>query len=250
MQAINLYAQIEVKTNAILLKRDFNAFKKFIAAAPGNRKPIYFNSEMSREVVDGFRESVFTIVKSHKSDSSIINVTINCQVNIITQGNLIIYYHLERKEFIDFPKSYKTKDTVYTFSDSSRLAAMRSKFKNCFLAPLNENELFVDTIYYGSMCGHSRQEQLTPQQAQIKEWVVKRDTANLFKWLQSTNTERQVYAVQGFHSLHFMRVKISDEAKRLISYIIKKKGNIQYCGICDAGLIDISRIVEKFTFAS
>jgi hypothetical protein len=92
-------------------------------------------------------------------------------------------------------------------------------------------------------------ERLTPQQAQIKEWVIKRDTANLFKWLQSTNTEKQLFAVQGFHSLHFMGVKISDETKRLISYIIKKKGNVKYCGSCEGGLTNISGIVKEFNFA-
>ncbi|THU39297.1 hypothetical protein FAM09_12350 [Niastella caeni] len=244
--ALHSFGQIEEKTYAVLKRRDFNAFKQFAGRFTNEKDKLYFFESNTRDLVEGYQESIFYIKKSYPFDS-VVSASLDLRINIIANGNLIIQFYLESQEFINFPASYDTKDTSYTFSDTARLAALKARFQKNFFAPLNEKELFVDSIFYGIKCGRYKQERITVQQAQIRDWVKNRDTTNLFTWLQSTNTEKQVYAVQGFHSLTLMGVKISDKAKKLIEIILKKKGTINTCGSCTADSIKISVVVSEFT---
>jgi hypothetical protein len=77
---------------------------------------------------------------------------------------------------------------------------------------LNEKELFIDTIYYGKKCGHNGI--VVPNEQKVIDiWVNNVDTINLYKWLQSTNAEKQIYAVQRFKSLLIKGHSIDDKIK-------------------------------------
>lgn len=240
------FGQIGEKVNEVLSKRDFNAFKKL---AEGDK----LNFIYTRDLVEGYQESIFYI---HKLWPGCLQLFQDPKIDIITQGNLIICYSFLSNNLLGDDHSDSLKFTTYSFADTARIAALKVRFQKSFLAPLNEKELFNDTIWYGGKCYWEGK--LTKQQEQIKNWVIKRDTVNLFTWLQSTNTEKQIFAVQGFHSLQFMGVKINDDAKRLISYIMKKKGTIMTCWLDDHVSYrfvrhrteNISDVVQEFKFTT
>lgn len=246
------YAQIGEKVNEVLSKRDLNTFRAFSEQNTYEKNRISFYQEYTRELVGGYQESVFYIRKSLRGYLELQDH----KICILTQGNLIISYNFTSDNRLGEIRSDSLKFTTYSFTDTTRIAALKVRFQKCFLAPLNEKELFKDDIWYGTKC--RMDDKLTEQQEQIKNWVIKKDTASLFTWLQSTNTETQIFAVQGFHSLHFMGVKISDDAKRLISYIIKKKGTIKTCWLDDHISYkfvkhrreNISDVVKEFKFST
>ncbi len=240
------FGQIEKQANAILLKRDFKEFRKFAAGYALEKNSTRISSGIIRDLANGFQESVFYISKSYPLNKG-VSITCNPRINIITQGNLIIYFYLESKEMKGFPETFDiTSDTTYNFRDTQKITTLKSKFRQTFLVPLNEKELFIDTIYYGKKCGHNGLP--TNEQEKIDTWVKNNDTLNLYQWLQSTNTEKQIYAVQGFNSLLLKGVKPNGDAKQLIGYIIRKRGVINTCITCDAKQNEIANVVNTFHF--
>ena len=214
------FGQIEKQANTILMKRDFNEFKKFATSYATEKNATRISFGISRDLANGFQESVFYITKSYPFNG--VSITCNPRINIITAGNLIIYFHLESKEMKGFPKTFAiTSDTTYNFSDPQKIASLKSKFHQIFLVPLNEKELFIDTIYYGNKCGHNGFS--TNEKEKTDAWVNTYDTLSLYQWLQSTNTEKQIYAVYGFNSLLLKGFKINAELKRLIKTSCRKK---------------------------
>lgn len=250
--SIKSFGQIGEKVNEVLSKRDLNTFGAFSEQNTYEKNRVNFYQEYTRELVEGYQESVFYIRKSLRGCLELQDH----KICILTQGNLIISYNFTSDNWLDEIRSDSLKSTTYSFVDTVRVAALKVRFQKCFLAPLNEKELFKDDIWYGAKC--RMDDKLTDQQEQIKNWVIKKDTVNLFTWLQSTNTEKQIFAVQGFHSLQFMGVKINDDAKRLISFIMKKKGNIKTCRLDDhisykfvrRRRESIADVVKDFKFSS
>lgn len=241
------FGQIEKQANRLLLKRDFNAFKKFTDSYKTEKDSITISSSIKRDLTEGFQESIFYITKSYTLHKG-VKITCNSRINIITQGNLIIYFHLESKEMKGFPETFDTSsDTTYNFRDSQMMNALKLKFRQTFFAPLNEKELFIDTIYYGKKCG-IKGVVIPNEQKVIDLWVNNRDTINLCKWLQSTNTEKQVYAVQGFNALLVNGITICAATKQLIKKIIHKNGVINTCYPCDSNLSEIQDICKAFKF--
>ncbi len=242
------FGQIEKVANKLLLKGDFNQFLIFTKDYRLAKNPIWIEQLNVREVVKGFQEAMFKIVRSYSMYKG-VSITCNMRLNVITEGNRIIYFYLESKEMKGFPKTFETtSDTTYRFTDKKGMIRLNSRFEFTYKAPLDESELFIDTIYLGNKCGHYGEEETPVQQKQIFEWVTRTDTVNLYKWLQSANTEKQVYAVKGFHYLTLKGVKISEEAKDLIGNIIQKKGTVNTCGTCDSRRAKIALVVKSLAF--
>ena len=238
--------QIEEKANAILSKGNFAEFVKFADKFSKRTDSVTISMGNRRELVSGFQESWFYISKAYPYNKA-VSITCETRLKMLTKGNRVIYYFLESKSMKQFPRNVETSvDTVYHFRDSAEITELKNKFQQVYMASLNEDELFTDTIYYGQQCGHGRNAPLTPQQIQIRDWVKRKDSTNLLKWLQSTITEKQVFAVQGFNSLAQMGIRINPEIKRLIEYVLKKKGTINTCGVCDANRTTIASIAQSF----
>jgi len=238
------FGQIEKKINAVLLKGNFREFKKFVDRYRIEKGQVTISSGNVRDLTTGFQEAVFYISKSYSVNKG-VSITCNPRIHLLTEGNLIIYFSLESEEMKDFPKSFEiTSDTIYKFSNLPKMAALKTKFLQTYGVPLNENELFIDTVYYGQNCGIGGRP--PKEQEKINDWVNNVDMVNLHKWLQSTNTEKQIYAVQGFHILSSKGVIIPEASKKYIHNILKKRGTINTCAICDARQEEISSVVSEF----
>jgi hypothetical protein len=77
------------------------------------------------------------------------------------------------------------------------------------------------------------------------ECVETNDIAMLNEWLRSPVAEIQVYAIDGFSQLRKQGYKLSEEQRRLIKFIKKKKGNINTCSGCLFSSKTISSVTRR-----
>jgi hypothetical protein len=68
------------------------------------------------------------------------------------------------------------------------------------------------------------------------------------KWLQSTNVETQLYAVEGFYKLKKAGYQIKESELQSIRNVLKKKGTVRTCMGCRYGLNEIQQIAKEFEF--
>jgi len=67
---------------------------------------------------------------------------------------------------------------------------------------------------------------------QIDQWVRNKNKNALLNWLKSTNTEKQIYAVDGLSQLKKLGVKIADEELLIMKFVTTKSGTIRVCSGC------------------
>jgi hypothetical protein len=236
--------QIENKLVAVLETHDLSKLKSFVSKYQQETVLTRINVDLSREIVPEFMESVFkvTLYEAWHEGFPVSNEE---RLNLITKNNLIVYYYYEKKTLTGYPKVVKVNtDTIYRYSDSVNLNRMCQSFEKIFNNKLNQAELFIDTIYWGAKCGHMGQ-YIPVQHTQIAAWVSKKDTASLTNWLRATNTETQIYALQGFKALLKKGFHLNKETLNQLVFIANKKGTINTCGSCSSDLTQIRSVVKE-----
>lgn len=239
------FGQIEGRLNAILLKRDYNGLVAFIDKYHKEQDSIKIQHSNRREIIKGFEETVFYIHKSYPG-SLHPSITSESVLKLITRQNQVVYFYLEVKKMeVTLQSIVTVVDTVYRFSDNKNMLHLHQGFKETFKAPMDEKDLFVDTIAVGNKCGHWPGE-TTSQRLQIIEWVLAKDTASLYRWLQSPNVEKQIYAAIGFFQLSKRGMKPGDKARSLILAVSKKKGTAYTCIPCGLEQTDIADAIKPY----
>jgi hypothetical protein len=82
----------------------------------------------------------------------------------------------------------------------------------------------------------------------LEHFVEKKDRTSLLKWLQSTNVETQLYAVEGFYKLKKAGYQIKESELHYIRNVLKKKGTVRTCTGCLYGRNEIQKIAKHFEF--
>ena len=239
--------QIEKDINSVLLKKDFQKLLKFVNKFEKEIKHIRIVKGNIREITKGFQEATFEINKGYPIYEG-VTITCNPRLKLITQGTQIIYFFLESKEMKNAPRNFDiSSDTIYKFIDKKRMGELKKQYRTTFKISLNEDDLFIDTIAVGDKCG-LYPGLITKEQEQILNWVKLTDTLSLYNWLQSPNTEKQVYAIKGFYYLYLKGMKISEQTRSIISVINQKKGTIRTCIPCDSKQTNISDALKPYLF--
>lgn len=243
-----LFGQIENDVNKVLSSKNFVAFKKYADNLSKNEKLITTHWESLRDLTNDFQEGVFIFEKSipdkkNPSESSIFTY----KVNLIATKSTIIYYELseeKNKKILNEWKSYY--DPIKKFKDNKDFDKLKKSFKNTFQSDLNEKELFIYDYVYGNRCGIVGTQPKGRQQ--IYEWIDNKDKTALIKWLKSTNTEKQVYAVEGLFQLRKAGVKLTDEELKIINFVFSKKGTVYTCSGCIHSRRNINDVIKEFKF--
>ena len=239
--------QIEKEINAVLVKKDFQKLLQFVSKYERETKGIQIEKGNIREITNGFQEATFTISKGYPIYKG-VTITCNPRLNVIIQGSQIIYFHLKSEEMKNAPKNFDSiSDTTYKFIDNKKIYELKKQFEIIYKSSLNLNDLFIDTIAVGNKCG-IYPGCLTNQQEQILSWVKTSDTLSLYKWLQSPNVEKQIYAVKGFYYLSLKGIKISENIRAIIRQICQKKGTITTCITCSSEQSNISDVLKHYMF--
>ncbi|MBE9577041.1 hypothetical protein [Flavobacterium proteolyticum] len=202
-----------------------------------------------REVAPGFNEGFFEyyqyIYKNGKKTSSLEGF----QIKLITSENEIIYYEFNeeknKKVKSSWSDSYEWEPyyvLIEKFQNDKEFENLKTSFKNNFQAELNEKELFLTNITFGNGCGAAAM--YSKERMQLNEFVDKKDKKSILKWLQSTNTEKQMFAVEGFLKLMKSGTKFSQQELTLLNYITNKKGTVRVCYGCSYRVEEINIVLK------
>lgn len=227
----------------VLIMKDVQKLNQYADILKKSEKNVNVFWYYFREIVPGFNEGVFYVKKytSKKGHHNVVN-ELAYRVSIVTFDSAIIYYKLgevitdyegDGKETYVHKKTYKN-DTAFVL--------LCNTFKSMFNMPLNMNELFVEGFTYGRQCGIGG---VNPKpRQQMEEFVTNNNKDSLIKWLQSTNTEKQIYAVEGLLELEKHNAQLSKEERVMIDMVLGKKGDLNYCVGCTHTSIKINEITR------
>lgn len=235
---------------SILSTKDFTKFEYFIKQE-SNANDFRGHWKYLREVTHEFKEGVFEFeqyIKDKKGRKT--NSYEVFQVNLITSGNKIIYYEFNiqknknvKYEWLD---SYSWKPyyvLIEKFKDKLGFEQLKKSFKKTFHSELNENELFITYYVYGESCGAGGMN--SRERIQLNYFITKQDKDSIIRWLKSTNTEKQIYAIEGVFKLENSGIKFSKTELEIVENMINKKGTIQICSGCIYSVREISSIINQ-----
>jgi hypothetical protein len=204
--------------------------------------------EYSRDITSKFQEALFYIENSVPIKGSHSMFTVyTYRVALITDGKTILYYNFSERKNKQIDGDWVPYlTTIKEYSSTRKMLELKADFKKVYSTDFNEDELFAEGIVYGEGCGFVGQD--PEERIKLNNFVTNIDTANLISWLCSTNTEKQVYAVDGFYQLKKKGLKLTDYEIRLLNYIKKKKGDIQTCSGCIYSNETITEMTKDFVF--
>jgi hypothetical protein len=155
------------------------------------------------------------------------------EINILTQGDTIIYYDFStnheytNRPVIWFKNLFSDIPSVYM--NESGLNELSREFKKSFNAPFMDSAFFRPS-FFGTFCGEGGSE--TSEHAEVRQLIKAKKTDKLFKLLTSGNTYDQLWGYYGFHMLARSGYKLSSEVQRIMHVIENKKGNLSACDGC------------------
>lgn len=226
----------------ILVSKDFIALQAHIDSLSGA------NWGCLRDLVDGFKEGVVFFGYDVKDkDNPAMGTSYTLKVNIIATTSRIIFYELSERKYKNVPENWiPSYHTLDDFKDDSSYKVLQASFKSIFHTELNEKELFKTDFVYGERCGFGG---INPdERVQANEFVATKNKPELLKWLQSSNTEKQIYAVDGLYQLKKLGIKLTEEDLKMIKFVTGKKGTMHVCSGCIYSQEEISDVVKIFKF--
>jgi len=194
-----------------------------------------------RNIVSDFNEGVL-FIDEITADKRIYGY----RIDIITLHNKVVRFELstvDPAQFHDLDCNYHQRKQL-SFCNKKLYWLLQQRFNHEFFAPFNESELFNDCIVYGDNCGLAPID--PPERIKIDRFVQKQSRDSLLKWIQSTNTEKQMYAVDGLLQLEQKGIALNSLELKLIQKVLSKKGTIYTCFGCIYNSDKIERIKESF----
>ena len=242
----NLPGQVQNDAKKILATKDFLAFKNFADNLSNRDKRISSHWECLRDLTTDFQEGVFIIENSAQDKNNPgINFIYTYRVTVVTTKTKIAFYELtemkNKKVGNDWEPYYAPIDK---FTDEKLYNSLKNAFRGLFKTELNERELFVTDLVYGEHCGFAGTNPKGRQQ--VDAWVANKNRNELLKWLKSTNTEKQIYAVDGLYQLKNVWTQLNDEEIKMINFVTKKNGTVNVCSGCIHSRDDIRDVTKKF----
>lgn len=230
----------------ILDKKDFALFEKSVENLGDKNNGISWHWESLRDLTTNSKEGVFIFTKlvpdkENPSTGSIYTF----RVNIITTNKYILFYELSEEKNRQVGKNWESYyQTIAKSKDDDAFDSLKSSFKSTYNLDLDEKELFVTDFVYGDACGLVG----TPPtgREQINKWILAKDKTELLKWLKSTNTEKQIYAVDGLLQLKLKGLKLTSEEIKVIKFVINKRGTMNICSGCTHYTGEIKNVTGVF----
>jgi hypothetical protein len=238
------------KIKQLLADKNFVAFKAYIDIASKKYSRVNPDSkvraiwELERDLTATFQECVVDADESFPDeDEPNISTVERYRIKIIATSKEIIYYDFAKKE----SNGVSWFDFRLNITDSFRNEILISELKKDFFEnyndSINQKELFNDSNVYGFACSIVG---LKPKMREENDLIVKnKNIQQLTMWLKSTNTEKQVYGIDGLFQLKKKGYKLTEEQIRLIKIIKNKKGSLNICNGCIYSSDNISNIVKN-----
>lgn len=246
--ASNLIGQVQNEVKEILANKDFLAFSSFADTLSNSEKRISSHWTILRDLTDDFKEGVFYFTKSvPDAKNAAISTVYTFRVRLLTNNKTIIYYELSEKRNRKIQKEWVPYyDTLDFYKNDSLFSLLRYSFNKSFDGELNETELFIDDLVYGQSCGIVGAD--PDEKIVIDSLVAAKNKEELFKWIKSTNLEKQIYAVDGLFQLKEGGITFTSKEIEIIKKVLSKKGTIYHCRGCVHSWKDVEWVSYKFKF--
>jgi hypothetical protein len=243
-----LFGQLQTEINNILATKDFLSFKKYADNLSNRQTHIKAYWEVEREIATGFEERILIVEKPvPEKKNPNISTIYTFRVNLLSIDKTILFYDLmERKSKKVNNEWIEYYSTIDTYQNDSLFKKLETTFFKSFGGQFKRQELFTDSIVYGSRCSDGGIDPL--EKMYLDNFVATKDKSSLLKWLQSTNVETQLYAIEGFYELKKSGYNIKDNELLFIKNVLKKKGTVRTCSGCIYSREEIKLVAKDFKF--
>lgn len=231
----NAFTQEEEKLSGLFQNFDYqevenglNSFEK-IATEKTKYK---WRTNIERELVNNFFEQIIQFTKSVRSDENkSVSTLYKYNLKLIKKQNgKIALYKLYRLKNVKVNGKWTPTEIIVKEGSNKIMKELESEFLRVYSYPLNYNELFETNIVYGDVCGRVRG--IPEYRGKLETLIKSKDSKNLVKWLKSTVTEIQLYAIDGILTLKKQGIVFNKEVLKLVDVISKKKGEVYTCNGC------------------
>jgi hypothetical protein len=241
------YGQLPYGFVKILESRSYQKLEKFNDTCRDKHLSRYWSQ--FRELCGGYYEGIYTLEKSiPEVENPAISTVYTYRARVLTDKNEILYCEFGEKknkkmngEWIPYYTS------ILNYQNESAYDSLKRCFYKTYGASFDPNGLFIDTIVYGKWCGIAGRDPNKRQELLLL--IENTDTISLTKWLQSTNTETQLYGVEGFYELKRQKhIRMPERILIMIKAIKNKKGYISVCSGCIFSSMSIKEALAEFRF--
>lgn len=239
---LQTYGQSINGIRQLLADKDFKAFKKYTNTNSNSNVTVIWL--FNRDITPSFQECVIDIDENLSSENNSDNSTIlHYRINILAKSNEIIYYDFALNENNNSVWDDLTFKIIDSFRNEILMTELKNEFYKTYNDSLHKKELFDNSNIYGSSCLIAR---IKPKLRKENDLLVQnKDSILLTQWLKSTNTEKQVYGIDGLYQLKMNGHQFTTEQLRLIKIIKSKKGTIFTCDGCVNSSLKISKVVKS-----
>lgn len=238
-------AQGQGPFDELLKPKSIRQLERFVSRAGEVRSDTTAYWHYLRTLAPGkYREGVIrlTTLKRNKNDPN--RATVNdYSIHLLAKGDHIFYYQVCEEQCeppIDEEACYFKP--IFGFRDPEQFNRMTVAFHSFFGTSLDTNELFLPDFPFGSLCGFGGAP--TDGKLAIDSMLLLKDKAAIVSWLHSPNTEKQLYAAYALKYLKKQGNKLDKKERRLIRYIMRKKGTIYSCSYCIYDTESIRSIIK------
>lgn len=240
--------QVQKDAERRLTEELFTTFRCFTDSLPNPKQEISATWDVLRDLTEEFQEGVFLFKKTVPDpDNPRSNSVYTYKVKLIATQIHIVSYELSQEKYRKTGDQWETYDSLISrFKDEVMYTNLKKAFRKLFQTDLNEQDLFLTGVVYGERCGITGT--YSEARTKIIKNVKKEDKQELVKWLQSPNTEKQVYAVDGLYQLHSKGIKLSKKERKMIAFVMNKNGNLNVCYGCLYHTESVREAVKDFHF--
>lgn len=222
----------------LLQARNFSAFRNRADELDSTHNgPPSCHWSYLRDLAPGYQEGAFLT-----TDRASFGNKSDC-IFVLAFGDRIIDYLLVS---YTSPGNNDIVRPPLSFRDSAAYQQLRRLFLQVYGAPMNDSVLYNHSVTYGVACGYDG----TPPQERsgMLDMVKQHDRRGLYRLLQSTLLEEQIYAVEGFYLLKLSEFHLSETEMKLIKIVLQKKGIVYACQGCIVRTYRAEEFLSRFTF--
>jgi hypothetical protein len=216
--AAHVVAQPVQKIKQLLKDKEFVPLNTYIDKP--QKSNVNVDWETLRTIVGDYQEGIIKIYEFvPANDGTGGNFINNYRVYLLANKNKIFYYR-----FI------KNEEIIDSLKDSTEYISLENLFRQTYGVALNQYDLFVTSVVYGSRCGYAGMDPAYMEQLNV---LLKNENVDVIRhWLRSANAETQLYALRGYRILVNQGYGLTDEEKKIISIVEQKKGTVNTCSGC------------------
>lgn len=188
---------------------------------------------IKRTVVDSFQEAVLRVSEMLPAPAGAIASPIsNLEVKMLSGTNRLVYYSYSGSttEYLGKDKFSITNELADNFMNKPVYWQFQQSFRQVYAADVKWTDLFLTDIEFGDNCGFAG---MSPgQMVRLQSVLAQKEADSIRSWLQSANTETQLYAIVGLRIMQLYGYRLTAAEKRMVASVRTKKGKVNTCSGC------------------